>query len=498
MSSSASVTVNATRFTGIYFGPFGPTSGDRFAIVIRPDGTALFLGYSSSQSTGYAATSFTVNPDGSFTATLTEIKPTSGSSAQNGGNLKQSASAPLMLTGTVTGTNLSGSVTGAPITLSALKSASSGAAQAAAGVYQTAGLNSSGTQLTTIVDATGQAFVFVQTPSGAAAAAGSLDPATGKVAVTLTDSSTVTATVNTASGSAEAKLTNGKSETAFSGVAEGVVRTDRLVNISSRGPVTGADLMIAGFVVAGTEPKSVLIRATGPALTTFGLGGALPNPKLELYSGQTKIQENDDWSSASNASEVAATAERTGAFALAAGSKDAALLATLAPGSYTAQVSTTDGAAGVSLVEVYDAGQGPVGDATPRIINISTRAVVNGGEGILIAGVVITGNAPKQVLIRATGPALAGFGVGNALADPRVKLFKGETLIRENDNWSDSATDAPLIAAAGVATGAFALAPGSKDAALLLTLEPGSYTVQVSGSGNRTGVSLVEVYEVNR
>ena len=501
-SSAAVLTVAAPNYTGTYFGRFNNNSGDRFALVIRSDGTALFLGYAASLFTGYTATNIVIQPDGTFTADLTEIKPPAANTPAGDAlpgviDPPSLAAAPLTLSGSVASGQLTGGVTGAALTLAAPKSPATGSAQSSAGVYQTSALNSSTGGLTTIVDATGAAFVFSQTTAGVAAGTGTLNTSTGQVTAMLADNSQATTTLNPGSGSATASVTTTSKETlSFAGLAEGTLRTDRLVNIASRGAVSASDLMIAGFVITGSSPKPVMIRATGPALAAFGLGGTLPNPKLELYRGTAKIQENDDWSAAANATEVIATAARTGAFPLSAASADAVLLTTLEPGGYTAQVSSVTGAAGVALVEVYDAGATAVTADTPRLINISTRANVAGGEGLLIAGIVITGNSPKKILIRATGPALAAFGVPGALADPLLKLYKGDTVLRQNDNWSDSATEAALIAAAGSVTGAFALTPGTKDAALLITLEPGAYTAQVSGVAGASGAALVEVYEV--
>lgn len=500
--TSSAAALSVVSFPGTYFGRFNNNPGDRFALVIRADGTALFLGYAASLFTGYTATNIVIKPDGTFTADLTEIKPPAANTPAGDAlpgviDPPSLAAAPLTLSGSVASGQLTGGVTGAALTLAAPKSPATGTAQSSAGVYQTSALNSSTGGLTTIVDPTGAAFVFSQTAAGVSAGTGTINIATGQVTTMLADNSQAITTVNSTSGTATATVTTSAKETlTFSGLAEGTLRTDRLVNIASRGAVSASDLMIAGFVITGSSPKPVMIRATGPALAAFGLGGTLPNPKLELYRGTAKIQENDDWSAAANATEVVATAARTGAFPLTAASADAVLLTTLEPGGYTAQVSSVTGANGVALVEVYDAGSTAVTADTPRLINISTRANVAGGEGLLIAGIVITGNSPKKILIRATGPALAAFGVPGALTDPLLKLYKGDAVLRQNDNWSADLAEAALIAAAGSATGAFALTPGTKDAALLITLEPGAYTAQVSGVAGAAGAALVEVYEV--
>jgi hypothetical protein len=270
-----------------------------------------------------------------------------------------------------------------------------------------------------------------------------------------------------------------------------VARIDRLVNLASRARVgpAGNRTLIAGFVLGGGQAKRVLLRAVGPALAGFGVSGALPNPRLEVYDAAgLRILQNDDWDGA----ETAATAAQLGAFALPAGSRDAALLATLAPGAYTMQV--LGGAdTGVALVEIYDAGETV---AATKLINLSTRGEVGTEENMLIGGFNITGNVPKQVFVRGIGPGLAAFGVGGTLFDPQVRVFRGSEEVAANDNWESGGNDAVVVAAAAKRAGAFALGVGSRDAAVLVTLAPGAYTAQVSGAGGGTGVALVEIYEV--
>lgn len=274
----------------------------------------------------------------------------------------------------------------------------------------------------------------------------------------------------------------------------------RFVNLSSRlhtidGNASRA--FIAGFVVSGSAPKPMLVRAVGPGLGQFGVGGTLENPRLQIFSGDRIVAESEDWTD--NAT-MRATCERVGAFQLTPGSRDAATIVTLAPGSYSAHV-VANGGSGVALVEVYDAENA---QPTTQLINLSTRGFVDTGDAVLVAGFVVQGNTPKRVLVRGIGPALAGFGVTGALSDSTVKVFRGGVLVAQNDDWStpQSVPDgaAPSsgadVAAAGAATGAFNLPAGSKDAALVVMLVPGAYSAVVSGAGNATGAGLVEVYEI--
>ncbi len=130
------------------------------------------------------------------------------------------------------------------------------------------------------------------------------------------------------------------------------------MNISSRGQAgTGENVLVGGFVVTGNSPKKLLIRGIGPGLAAFGVSGTLADPILRIYQGTTIIGVSDNWSAVSNADVAALNAamSATGAFALPAGSLDAAIILTLAPGQYTAQVGGADGTStGVALVEIYE------------------------------------------------------------------------------------------------------------------------------------------------
>jgi hypothetical protein len=262
-----------------------------------------------------------------------------------------------------------------------------------------------------------------------------------------------------------------------------------LTSISTRARVgTGANVLIAGFAIAGTEPKAVLIRAVGPTLSGFGLTGVLVDPVLELYrADRSSLAVNDSWDLEGNAAAITATSARVGAFALPGGSTEAVINVTLPPGNYTAQVRGAAGGTGIGLVEVYDAG---TGTENSRLSSISSRAEVGVGGNVLIAGFVVRGTEPKTILIRGVGPGLDAF-VAGSLANPKLELYRSATLINENDDWTD-----PAIAAAAARSGTFAIAVGSRDAALLVTLQPGSYTAQVSGVTASSGVALIEVYEL--
>jgi hypothetical protein len=271
----------------------------------------------------------------------------------------------------------------------------------------------------------------------------------------------------------------------------------RIVNLSTRSFVGINDqVQVGGFVIDGTQPKMVLIRAAGPALDSFHIIGALADPILSLFDGNQKlIASNDDWcSGATPGPAIEAVASQVGAFAFKQGSKDASLLVTLQPGHYTAQVAGKNGSTGIALVEVYDAAE----TKTTRLLNISSRTLVQSGDNnSQVAGFVISGEASKTVLIRAAGPVLAGYGVSGVLPDPILRLFDAkQQVIASNDDWSTDIVQASVIMQAAAKVGAFGFDSGSKDAALLVTLAPGLYSAQVIGQGTDSGVALVEVYEV--
>ncbi|MEY2881199.1 MAG: hypothetical protein RLZZ15_3579 [Verrucomicrobiota bacterium] len=252
-----------------------------------------------------------------------------------------------------------------------------------------------------------------------------------------------------------------------------------LTNLSVRTTLASAQTLLVGFTLnAGT--KDILVRAAGPALTSFGVTTAMADPKLELYRGAAKIDENDNWTAA-----LAPTFTSLGAFSFSPGSKDAALLRALT-GATSALITGTG--AGVVLVEGYDAGAGNA----VRLTNLSARNRVGTGENILIAGFFVTGTGTQRLLIRAAGPALAGFGVGGFLADPKLEIFDASAAkLAENDNWEAT------LAATATSVGAFPFTTSSRDSALIITLTAGkSYTAQVSGIAGGTGEALVEIYEL--
>jgi len=264
-----------------------------------------------------------------------------------------------------------------------------------------------------------------------------------------------------------------------------------LINVSVRAAVSpGAQALIAGFTVTGSG-LPLLVRGVGPALSQFGISGSLAAPELDCFSGSASAPFASDTGWA-NSALMAAAAAQVNAFPYSSGSQDSALLPTVSAGTFTAEVSGSGGTSGTALAEVYDVGLAPAS----RLINLSGRGQVGLGQNVLVAGFVVGGATPVTILVRGAGPSLAAFGVPGALADPTLSLMDSTgAVIAQNDNWGDAA-NASGVPLATQAVGAFAFAPGSKDAALLVTLNPGSYTAEVSGVNASTGIGLVELYEV--
>lgn len=279
-----------------------------------------------------------------------------------------------------------------------------------------------------------------------------------------------------------------------------VAATDvgRLINLSIRSNAgVGSQTLIVGFAIGGAGTSGavpLLLRGMGPSLVPYGVANFLPDPVATLYTSTTPIISNDNWN---GDAQIEARRQQVGAFPFASTtSLDAALAFSPNAGGYSMQITGNGSATGMALGEIYDATPPSAFTAiTPRLTNVSARTQVGTGDSILIAGFVIRGSTAKTVLIRGLGPALVPFGVTDALVDPKLRLtlVNSSTTIAENDDWGGD----PQIVTAANSVGAFPLTNGGgKDAALLVTLPPGSYSALVSGTNNSTGVGMVEVYEV--
>ena len=258
--------------------------------------------------------------------------------------------------------------------------------------------------------------------------------------------------------------------------------TAYLSNISTRALVqTGNNVLIGGFIISGTGPKKLVVRALGPTLSSFGVPGVLQNPALELHNAAgALIAFNDNWGDAPNKQQI------IDAHLAPPNAAEPAILATLDPGNYTAIVRGANNTTGVALVEGYDIDPG----SSSRLENISTRGLVQTGDNVMIAGVIVGGSGSQEVIVRALGPTLRNFGVANALADPTLELRDTNgNLIQSNDNWRS--TQQAEIIATGLAP------PNDAESAIVATLAPSNYTMIVRGVNSTTGVALVEVYRLN-
>ncbi len=255
-----------------------------------------------------------------------------------------------------------------------------------------------------------------------------------------------------------------------------------LLNVSTRMQVLNGDrVLIGGFIITGSAPKRIAIRAIGPSLSAAGLNGLLDDPVLELHaSNGATIATNDNWEGDAGAAELTANAIAP------TNTKEAATVRTLAPGAYTAIVHGKNNATGIGLVEMYDLSR----DATSRVANISTRGFVDTGDNVLIGGFIVGTGSSGRVAVRALGPSLSAAGISGTLADPILELHDSNgALFRTNDSWQAD-PGAPELLAAG-------LAPGNADeAAILSPLAPGPYTAIVRGHDGNTGVALVEAYNL--
>ena len=263
---------------------------------------------------------------------------------------------------------------------------------------------------------------------------------------------------------------------------EWLTQAANLANISTRAYVGAEDnVLIAGFIVNGTQDKPILIRGIGTSLglPPVNLPSVLEDPTLELHdSAGTIIGSNDNWKDTQqDAIEATGLAPTEDA--------EAAILATLAPGAYTVILRGANGTVGDGLVDFYDLDT----SLDSRLPNISSRGLVQTGDDVMIGGFIVGGAEDGTVLLRAIGPSLTQFGVSNALSDPTLELHDGTgALIASDDNWKE--TQQAAIAATG-------LAPAdNKESAILATLAPGSYTAIVRGASNTTGVALVEAYQL--
>jgi hypothetical protein len=235
---------------------------------------------------------------------------------------------------------------------------------------------------------------------------------------------------------------------------------------------TGENVLIGGFIISGTQAKKVLLRAIGPSLS---LPGGLADPNLELHDGAgALIIGNDNWMDAPNKQEIIDSTIPP------PDDLESAILMTLAPGAYTAIVAGVNNTSGIGLVEAYDLET----TVDSKLVNISTRGLVQTGDDVMIGGFIVVGTDGQRVIVRAIGPSLT---VTGSLADPTLELHNADgSILASDDNWRDT-QEAEIIATTIPPT-------NDLESAIVATLPPNSYTAIVQGANGSTGVALVEVY----
>jgi hypothetical protein len=242
--------------------------------------------------------------------------------------------------------------------------------------------------------------------------------------------------------------------------------------------------MIGGFIVTGNASKKVIVRAIGPSLAKSGLSGVLADPVLELHgSDGSLILSNDNWK---ENPDQALLIQASGI--PPQDDLESAIVATLPPAGYTAVVKGKSNGTGLGLVEIYDLDQ----SADAKLANLSTRAFVETGDNVVIAGFILGGaDGSPQMIVRAMGPSLAPLGVSNVLADPTLEVRDGNgAMVAFNDNWQDNPAQAAQLTAAGFAP------RNDLESALAIRLSPGTYTAIVAGKNGGTGVGMVEIYNL--
>ncbi len=301
-----------------------------------------------------------------------------------------------------------------------------------------------------VIDANGRFSVAQPDPRGATASAASGTPATAAHAGEFHIDGAIAA------------------DGTLSGTVSGLNLTFSAPAAASAGATSALAGFYQGGAVAGSAQSYALVSPAGQALV-INVTGVTADGGVGTVAANGTI-----------AATTAANATVTG---------------TVSADNATISTNVTSG----GVTTVFGGANNDARTDVEKLINISTRSQTGTAANTLIAGFVISGDAAKPVLIRAIGPTLGtAFNVGGSLSAARLEIFRGSTSIAVGNDWGSPAAGAPsaaTIAATAARVGAFALPAASRDASLLLTLEPGAYTAVVSGQGTASGVSLVEVYD---
>jgi hypothetical protein len=252
------------------------------------------------------------------------------------------------------------------------------------------------------------------------------------------------------------------------------------LNLSIRGNVSGGDnVLIGGFIITGTDPKSIALRALGPSLSSYGIANPLSDPVLSVYnSSGVLVASNDNWQSDPNHFIIQANGLTPSNLL------ESATVQTLAPGAYTAIVTGNNSAQGISLLELYDLS--PLSDS--KLENMSGRDSVGTGDAVLICGFTVGDVGSSTVIVRALGPSLSLYGVSGVLNDPTVTIYDSTgTAIASNNNWMDNVNWIDV-------QNNLLSPPNEVESALVLHLPAGGYTAIETGADGGTGIGLIEIY----
>ena len=257
------------------------------------------------------------------------------------------------------------------------------------------------------------------------------------------------------------------------------------LNISTRMRVeTGSNVLIAGFIIAGTAPENVILRGIGPSLSAVGISDPLNDPTLQLFDASgTLLIANDNWQD-----DPTQAALLTAAGLAPTNPNESGIYAPLQPASYTVALAGKNETTGVGLVEVYNTTH----DNASQLGNISTRGFVLTGSDVMIGGFILGGGGNTHIVVRGIGPSLAQFGLSPVLPDPTLQLRDSDgTLLVFNDDWQDDPATASQLNFLGLALS------DPKESGIYTSLPPGSFTAILAGANDGTGIGLVEIYNVH-
>lgn len=501
IAAQVALQVLPSGFAGTYIGKFGDYGN--WALRVNPDQSGLFVGYGKSDSS-VIAVDVTVDASGVFKSPGAEVLANKSTAATLTGSIRTPLAAMAVSDFAVLGQiafdrSVSGRVLGFD---EAFNGALDGEPGPPPPYYSGSLIGGTEAQIQAIVSPNGRCVVVVDGPTSGSAS-GWLDPG-GKMNTILDGGANLALSLSPTAGTLNADL--GDEPLHFVGLASNVVPNKRLMNLSTRAlGGAGDNVSIGGFVVAGTGTKRVLIRAVGPSLVAQGIAEseAMADPTIEIHDalhGNKVTATNDNWVDNANSAEIAAVSSQIGATALSPDdTKSSALLLSLAPGVYSFVANGKSNTTGIVLLEIYDA---DASNPAAALVNISARARVAPGNGVTIGGFVVSGNAPKRLLVRAVGPSLAtqGLPADEVLVDPTITVhdaLHGNVVIASNDNWGDN-DNAPEIVATGARVGATPLtADDTTSAGMVLIVPPGVYSIVATGKAGASGIVLVEIYDAD-